>query len=351
MTGVVTQQSKRRYTSRQTVTMIRLVFLLLFLIAVYEQAWSEAAACAPGTKRDIFVLMEGSSFVGESNFNIMLNFVKEMVKALTISPTDVLVSLATFGSTEDTFIYLKDNQNKADLVGAIDAMSFRGGLDYVSTNSAIRFVRRWGFHEKKGGREDAPNYFVLITNSPSSFPKRTLDQAALMAEEDITVLPVAVGGAVNSTELNLIAASADDIITVSNFQSLNSVKDGLVSKICAEPVKEPVNGQWSTWDAWSECSDTCGGGTQFRERTCTDPAPSNGGKPCDGRYAQHRNCNEQPCGKEYGQWMGWRSWSKCNKSCGTGLQFRDRFCAMMPGQEACQGDGYQERECNTIECP
>ena len=54
-----------------------------------------------------------------------------------------------------------------------------------------------------------------------------------MAEEDITVLPVAVGGAVNSTELNLIAASADDIITVSNFQSLNSVKDDLVSKICA----------------------------------------------------------------------------------------------------------------------
>ena len=85
------------------------------------------SACAPGTKRDIFVLMEGSSFVGESNFNIMLNFVKEVVKALTISPTDVLVSLATFGSTEDTFIYLKDNQNKADLVGAIDAMSFRGG--------------------------------------------------------------------------------------------------------------------------------------------------------------------------------------------------------------------------------
>ena len=40
---------------------------------------------------------------------------------------------------------------------------------------------------------------------------------------------------------------------------------------------------------------------------------------------------------EYGQWMEWRSWSECNKSCGTGLQFRFRLCAMMPGQEACQG--------------
>ena len=85
------------------------------------------SACAPGTKRDIFVLMEGSSFVGENNFYIMLNFVKKVVKALTISPTDVLVSLATFGSTEDTLIYLKDNQNGADLVRAIDAVSFRGG--------------------------------------------------------------------------------------------------------------------------------------------------------------------------------------------------------------------------------
>lgn len=50
----------------------------------------------------------------------------------------------------------------------------------------------------------------------------------------------------------------------------------------------PVDGDWTDW---SECSVSCGGGTQTR--TCTDPAPSCGGADCVGSDTQ--NCNTQPC--------------------------------------------------------
>ena len=49
-----------------------------------------------------------------------------------------------------------------------------------------------------------------------------------------------------------------------------------------------VNGGWS---AWSTCSKTCGSGTQTR--TCTSPAPSNGGSLCVGVTSQA--CNTQAC--------------------------------------------------------
>jgi len=45
------------------------------------------------------------------------------------------------------------------------------------------------------------------------------------------------------------------------------------------------------WSAWSVCSVACGGGTQTR--TCTNPAPANGGLDCSGASSQ--SCNTQAC--------------------------------------------------------
>ena len=46
---------------------------------------------------------------------------------------------------------------------------------------------------------------------------------------------------------------------------------------------ERVDGQWTQWTGWSECPVTCGGASVNRERTCSNPAPSGGGRPCTDR--------------------------------------------------------------------
>ena len=48
---------------------------------------------------------------------------------------------------------------------------------------------------------------------------------------------------------------------------------------CAEPS---VNGGWTDFGDWSECSAECGTGSQTRSRSCTNPAPANGGQECLG---------------------------------------------------------------------
>ena len=58
---------------------------------------------------------------------------------------------------------------------------------------------------------------------------------------------------------------------------------------------EPVDGGYSDFGDWSECSEECGGGTQTRSRTCTNPAPANGGSNCVGASTETRPCNEQAC--------------------------------------------------------
>ena len=57
---------------------------------------------------------------------------------------------------------------------------------------------------------------------------------------------------------------------------------------CAKTCIKAVDGGWTDWGT---CSKTCGGGTQAR--TCTNPAPSGGGKGCAGSGSQ--TCNTQAC--------------------------------------------------------
>jgi len=57
----------------------------------------------------------------------------------------------------------------------------------------------------------------------------------------------------------------------------------------------PIDGGWSNWTEWDTCSVNCGGGSQARTRTCTNPAPLYGGVDCSGLANEAQDCNTQSC--------------------------------------------------------
>ena len=62
-----------------------------------------------------------------------------------------------------------------------------------------------------------------------------------------------------------------------------------------------VNGSWGPWQGWSDCSQTCGSGSQTRRRMCNDPPPNGGGNECQGNYAESVSCNAENCPGKRGQ--------------------------------------------------
>ncbi|XP_074858282.1 hemicentin-1 isoform X3 [Carettochelys insculpta] len=115
----------------------------------------------------------------------------------------------------------------------------------------------------------------------------------------------------------------------------------------------PVDGSWSEWGSWEECSKTCGQGSKTRMRTCSNPATQHGGRPCDGSSMESIMCNIRPCPVE-GAWGSWLSWGPCSVTCGKGTQTRLRLCNSPPPSfdgPDCEGPDTQMQVCNKRHCP
>merc|ERR1712025_1498768 len=76
--------------------------------------------------------------------------------------------------------------------------------------------------------------------------------------------------------------------TTKNNRTTNATTTAKATK----PKADPVDGGFSKWSA---CSATCGGGIQ--KRTCDNPPPKNGGKPC-AADVETQACNPDPCPKK-----------------------------------------------------
>ena len=60
-----------------------------------------------------------------------------------------------------------------------------------------------------------------------------------------------------------------------------------------------VDGGWSNWSEFSDCSVTCGSGTQFATRECTNPEPMNNGTQCIGDKQAVKDCFIVNCRSNY----------------------------------------------------
>lgn len=119
-------------------------------------------------------------------------------------------------------------------------------------------------------------------------------------------------------------------------------------------VGKPCVPEWET-GPWSECSVSCGEGTQTREIRCERRGNEVTKKNCDQNLKPHksRTCNQGPCRIDAEWTVG--DWSECSQTCGEGT--RERSVECQRGNDLAPNDCNQNgrpvavEECFVVECP
>ncbi|CAK5103924.1 unnamed protein product [Meloidogyne enterolobii] len=119
------------------------------------------------------------------------------------------------------------------------------------------------------------------------------------------------------------------------------------------PNKYVTDRRWA-YTEWSVCSESCGtGGIRHRSIHCID---TRNGQKVENRFCEgiphetlHTECNRTPCPR----WV-YEAWNECSRSCGSGIRIRHASCQDASGREVnsrlCPSNKLDSEKCNEQLC-
>ncbi|GFR96142.1 collagen alpha-5(VI) chain, partial [Elysia marginata] len=192
-----------------------------------------------GGQADIVFLLDKSGSVGQTNFDKMLTFVKNVARDFNIGPNDVQIGVDTFSTGFDHEFKLNAHGDKASLTQAVSGVSFTGGG--TNTGNAIKNMRQQSFTANSGHRANVPKVAIVVTDGQSNNKALTSDEAQKARDAGITMLAIGIGSGVDDAELNSIATDPDsqNVYKASTFDALTGLQGYIAAKACDEAKPQP----------------------------------------------------------------------------------------------------------------
>lgn len=178
---------------------------------------------------DLGFLIDGSDSVGERNFRISLDFMKNVYGAFWTQFGSLHLGLVVFG-TETRLIFDFDNQytDETELNNAINSAAFPGGRT-VMVGEALKLTETHLF----GSKHHDSYRRILVVMMGSTSEDDVFIAAEMLKSNAVTVFCVGVGNYYVRAQMDGIASqpSSDTVLTAVTYPSLTALTQNLIDKI------------------------------------------------------------------------------------------------------------------------
>ncbi|XP_020620995.1 cartilage matrix protein-like [Orbicella faveolata] len=253
--------------------------------------------CENSKGMDVAFIVDKTKSLGVANFLLLKGFLLELVAAMHIGPNATHTAIMTFSRKPkvlSTFAETKFYSNEAVHQFIAEIPVFLG--DRTFTDKALMAAANKLFIERAGDRQKYPNVLILLTDGRTNPKSQKFSEITpKLKEKNVRIIAVGIGQ-YEDFQGQLEEIAGNNVHNASNFDELSNLFNDILAETCS------VDGGFSGWSFWSDCSLTCGGGVQTRTRTCTYPPPQGYGEDCDGPLQDDQACNKSPCpGDDEGQ--------------------------------------------------
>ncbi|XP_039592174.1 collagen alpha-6(VI) chain-like isoform X1 [Polypterus senegalus] len=187
--------------------------------------------CRKASVADIVFVVDGSSSIGEPNFQQVRDFLYTFVDSLDVSVDNVRVGLAQYSDDAHEEFLLNTFTNKSEILTYIQDLAYRKGGTY--TGKALEFIKEQYFTPSAGSRVDkgVPQIAIILTDGESS------DNVSVPANElrKLGILVYVIGiNVAEYGELKEIANKPSEkfLYNIENFEALKDLSTNLLQTVC-----------------------------------------------------------------------------------------------------------------------
>ncbi len=197
-------------------------------------------------REDIVFVVDSSGSIQGTNWPLVLEFMKNVIRGFNIGPDAVRIGVVSFGNLVYPQFQLNTFFTLEDILGRIDRIQFMD--QSTNTPAAIRYTREVMFTARNGDRPFVPNSAIIITDGVPRVPsdlnqalRLTFQEANLARQQGINIFAIGVGPEITQSSLNQIAnqPSSQYTFKVDQYQQLESILYEVASAACGDTVTIP----------------------------------------------------------------------------------------------------------------
>lgn len=187
---------------------------------------------------DLAFVLDSSTSVNPSNFQLGLQFIIKVCKYFNISyPDGTRVALIRYSDVPTTMFRFNTYANKQDVLSATGSVPYEPGLTRTDLALLEAHASLFGNpdHGVRAKELGIPRVLVLLTDGRASLGTGSvITPSELLRGDGVNIFVIGIGQRLNKNELNIIASDPDDhhVVSSKTFAGVNSLVGNIQESSC-----------------------------------------------------------------------------------------------------------------------